>query len=123
MSLLPDRRSASARRLLSRQVRDAFPRMGVYAIRDKETGKALLVASSRNVDGAINRARFELRLRSHSNKELQAEWDSNGPERFIFEILVLLKENDDPEFNYAEELRALEQLYREEFKQREGEAR
>lgn len=105
--------SASERREISRQARDAFPRMGIYAIRDKETGK-VLVASSRNVDGAINRAQFELRLRSHANKSLQAEWDRSGSDRFAFEILELVKEREDPDFNYAEELRMLEQLYREE---------
>lgn len=115
-------RSVSQRRRLSRQARDAFPRMGVYAIRDKENGN-VLIASSRNVDGAINRTRFELRLGSHANKVLQIEWQRSGAERFEFEILDLLKERDDPDFNYGDELRALEQLYREELENESGESR
>lgn len=114
MSSPENRLSASNRREISRHARDAFPRMGIYLIRNKETGK-VLVASSRNVDGALNRARFELRLRSHSNKALQAEWDRSGPGGFEFEIVDLLKERADPDFNYAEELRALEQFFREEY--------
>jgi hypothetical protein len=56
--------STSSRRDISRRARDAFPPMGIYIIRDKETGQ-VLVASSRNVYGAMNRAQFELRLHSH----------------------------------------------------------
>ncbi|OWW22279.1 hypothetical protein AYR66_25045 [Noviherbaspirillum denitrificans] len=95
--------------------------MGIYIVRDKETGQ-VLVASSRDVHAAINRAQFELRLRSHTNKALQAAWNQGGPERFDFEIVDLLKEKDDPDFDYASELRALEQLYREEFQQQPGAA-
>ena len=86
--------------------------MGVYAIRDRETGRVLLGAS-RNVHAALNRARFELRMRSHSNRTLQAEWDRSGPERFAFEVLELVKEREDPAFDYAGELQALEALHRE----------
>lgn len=96
--------------------------MGIYIIRDKETGQ-VRVASSRNVHGAINRARFELRLRSHSNQVLQAAWDQGGPDRLHFEIVDFLEENDDPGFDYGAELRALEQLYREEFEQQLGVSR
>lgn len=114
--------SISARREMSRRARDAFPPMGIYIVRDKETGQ-VLVASSRNVHGAINRAKFELRLRSHSNRALQAVWDQSGPERFDFEIVDLLKEKDDPDFDYGAELLVLEQLYREEFQQQSGASR
>ncbi|TCS38013.1 hypothetical protein EDC30_103305 [Paucimonas lemoignei] len=93
--------------------------MGIYIIRDKETGQTL-VASSRNVYGAMNRAQFELRLRSHANKTLQAKWDRGGPDRFEFELVELLKEREDSNFDYGEELRTLEQLYREQYEQQAG---
>lgn len=105
--------TATERRALSRRARDAFPPMGVYLVRDKETGR-VLVASSRNVPGAINRASFELRLRSHADPALQAAWNQGGPERVEFAIVELLKERDDPDFDYGAELQMLEQLYREE---------
>ncbi len=103
--------SRSARRAAARVARDAFPPMGVYAIRDRESGRVLLGAS-RNVHAALNRARFELRMGSHSNRLLQDEWDRSGPERFAFEVLELVKERDDPDFDYAGELQALEEFHR-----------
>jgi len=104
---------SAKRRELSRQARDAFPPMGIYLVRDKATGQ-VLVASSQNVPGAINRATFELRRRAHANRVLQAAWDAGGPERIAFEVVELLKERDTSNFDYRAELRMLEQLYREE---------
>lgn len=113
---MPGAISSSARREISRRARDAFPPMGVYMIRNKESGLVLL-ASSRNVHGAINRAQFELRLGSHADKALQAQWHRSGPAAFEFEVLELVKERDDANFDYAEELQALEELYREHYAQ------
>lgn len=104
--------SPADRRAAARRARDAFPPMGIYAIRDRVTGRAR-VGASRNVHAAINRIGFELRLRSHPDKALQAEWD-DAPDRFSFEVLALVKEREDPAFDYAGELRTLETLYREE---------
>lgn len=119
---MPPDISSSTRRDISRRARDAFPPMGIYAIRDKETGE-VLVASSRNVHGAMNRIQFELRMRSHPNKVLQAKWDRSGPGRFDFEIIELLKEREDSNFDYVEELRTLEQIYREQYEQQTGATR
>ncbi|HEX7646397.1 MAG TPA: GIY-YIG nuclease family protein [Noviherbaspirillum sp.] len=119
MSSNSNQLSSSERRQIARQVRDAFPRMGIYAIRDKVTGR-VSVGSSRNVDGALNRAQFELRMRSHADKELQAAWNTGGPERFAFEIVDLLTERDDPDFDYAKEMQALEALYRDELEKKTG---
>lgn len=105
--------SAAQRRLRSREARDAFPPMGVYAIRDLATGR-VRVAASRNVVGALNRVRFELRLGSHPDKSWQAAWDAGTAERFSFEVVELVKQRDDPAFDYGAELRALEELHREE---------
>jgi hypothetical protein len=68
--------------------------------------------TSRNVHAALNRAPFELRMRSHSNRTLQAEWDRSGHERFAFEVLEMVKERDEPDFDYAGELKALEAFHR-----------
>ena len=106
--------SAAERRAAARRARDAFPPMGVYAIRDRVTGRARVVGASRDVHATIRRMGFELRLRSHPDKALQAAWDRDGAERFSFEVLALVKERADPAFDYAAELRALETLYREE---------
>ena len=104
--------SSVDRRQVSRAARDAFPPMGLYVIRDAVGGRSRLGAS-RNVYAALNRIQFELRLGSHGDKALQAQWRQD-PARFSFEVLELVRERADPAFDYEEELRTLLQLHREE---------
>jgi hypothetical protein len=96
----------------TRQARDAFPPMGIYAIRDRASGH-LLLGASRNVHAALNRARFELGMGKHGDRVLQAEWHRSGVEGLAFEVLELVKEREDAGFDYASELKALEQIHRE----------
>ena len=100
------------RRRLAREARDAFPPMGVYAVRDRVAGTAR-VGACRDVYARLNRIQFELRLGSHPDKGLQAAW-RDDPARFSFEVLELVKERQDAAFDYAGELRALEEFYRDE---------
>ena len=86
--------------------------MGIYAIRDRASGHWLLGAS-RNVHAALNRARFELGMDKHADRLLQAQWNRSGADGLAFEVLELLKERDDAHFDYAGELKALEQIHRE----------
>ena len=104
--------SRLARRAAARQARDAFPPRGIYAIRDRASGH-LLLGASRNVHAALNRARFELRMGKHADRVLQAEWNRGGVDGLAFEVLDLVKERDNTEFDYAGELKALEQIHRE----------
>ena len=104
--------SRTARQLAARQARDAFPPMGIYVIRDRATGHRLLGAS-RSVHAALNRARFELRMGKYADRVLQAEWNRSGVGALSFEILELVKEREDASFDYAGELKALEQIHRE----------
>lgn len=106
--------SAPERRKRSREARDAFPAMGIYAIRNLASGKVRL-GSSRNVHGTINRIRFELRLGTHPDKKLQADWKLD-PSAFVFEVLDLVEERTDPGFDYSAELRALEEIHRSELR-------
>jgi hypothetical protein len=99
------------RRALARRARDAFPAMGVYAIRAGATGP-MQVKSSRNVPGAINRLTFELRQGCHRDRSLQALWDARGAEGVTVQVLELVRERDDPAFDYDAELAVLEALYR-----------
>ena len=104
--------SRLARRAAAREARDAFPPMGIYAIRDRASGH-LLLGASRNVHAALNRARFELRMGKHADRVLQAEWNRSGVDGLAFEVLELLKEREASDFDYAGELEALEQIHRE----------
>jgi hypothetical protein len=102
---------SSDRRALARRARDAFPAMGVYAIRDCATGH-VRVKSSRNVPGAINRLTFELRQGCHRDRGLQALWDARGAEGVTMEVLEFVRERNDPAFDYDAELALLEAIYR-----------
>jgi hypothetical protein len=86
--------------------------MGIYAIRDRASGH-LLLGASRNVHAALNRACFELRMGKHADRMLQAEWNRSGVDGLAFEVLELVKERDNAAFDYASELKALEQTHRE----------
>lgn len=47
------------------------------------------------------------------DRVLQAEWKRGGEAALSFEILEMVKERDDPDFDYAAELRGLEQIHRQ----------
>jgi hypothetical protein len=114
MATSPDPRPDRAlRRELSRGARDAFPPMGVYAVRNLSTG-AVHVATSRNVPGAINRAQFELRHRGHRDRALQDAWDRLGEQGVAFEVLQMVRERAEPGFDPAAELADLLALWRDE---------
>lgn len=104
--------SRLARRTVARQARDAFPPMGIYAVRARENDY-LLLGASRNVHASLNRARFELRMGNYSDRVLQAEWNRCGADGLTFEVLELVKEREDANFDYAAELKGLEQIHRE----------
>jgi hypothetical protein len=112
MDYFRNQASRSARRLAARQARDIFPPMGIYAVRDRVSGH-LLLGASRNVHAALNRVRFELRMGKHADHLLQAAWNRSGVDGLAFEVLELVKEREDADFDYGSELKALEQMYRE----------
>jgi hypothetical protein len=106
-----------SRRERSRLARDAFPPMGIYAIRNKQTG-SIKVKSSRNVVGTLNRIQFGLRHGTYPDKTLQRAWNEGGDDAVTIDILELLKERPDPAFDYAGELKLLEQLYQDDLEPR-----
>jgi hypothetical protein len=104
--------SVAARRQISRDARDAFPPMGVFAILNQATGQ-VLIGSSRNAPGSLNRIQFELRQGTHPDKDLQQAWQ-RAPSHFVFKVLDLIKERPDAAFDYSAELRDMERLFRAE---------
>lgn len=105
--------SAQARRALARQYKQAFPCMGIYALRCDAAG-LLRLGSSRIADGTLNRLRFELVRGAHRDKALQLAWRTHGAEAFRFEVIDRVKERDDPAFDYDAELASLLALWQEE---------
>lgn len=105
--------SPESRRAISRQYKETARPAGVFVIRNGLTGR-IYVAGSLDVEGAMNRARFELNLHSHRNKALGRDWIAHGADRFTFEVIDRVKESEDPTFDRAAELEKLLALWREE---------
>lgn len=101
------------KRILKQQYLETKVRAGVYAIKNAITGRAL-VAGSTNVQGALNRHRFELRQGTHRNSLLSQEWALHGESCFSFEVLDVVKPAQDVPFDVARVLDDLVALWREE---------
>lgn len=105
--------STESRRALVRQYKETPRPAGVYVIRNGWSGR-VYVGGSLDVEGAMNRARFELNMRSHRSKALGQDWMAYGAGHFSFEVIDRVKERDEPGFDRAAELEKLLVLWREE---------
>lgn len=85
---------------------------GVFQVKNTANGKVLL-GSSLNLEGPLNSHKFMLTIGKHRNEALQNEWNQYGPDKFVFEILEVVKVKDDPDFNLRDELTLLEQIWLE----------
>jgi group I intron endonuclease len=102
-----------SRKDLNREYKERVKPAGVYQIKNIANGKVLL-GSSLNLEGPLNRHKFMLKIGSHPNKALQKDWDELGTEQFVFEILEEVQQRkDDPNFNLKDELTLLEMIWLE----------
>jgi hypothetical protein len=85
---------------------------GVYRVRHTPSGRTLLGASL-DAPAMLNRIRAQLRMRSHPNRRLQADWNAEGSEAFLFEVVDLLPPSTTPDDDPRDDLAMLEQLWRE----------
>jgi hypothetical protein len=86
--------------------------MGVFLIRNNINDKVFLAAGL-NLDGIINRHKFQLQTGVHANKTLQADWNELGSGNFSFEIVDELTPSQDQGRDYRQELALLEKLWLE----------
>ncbi len=98
---------------IKREYKERAKIAGVFQVRNTANGKVLL-GSSLNLDGPLNSHKFMLSIGSHRNKALQQEWKEYGADKFVFEILEVVKIKNDPNFNLCDELTLLEQIWIEE---------
>jgi group I intron endonuclease len=104
---------AKSRKEINREYKERVKPAGVYQVKNLANGKVLL-GSSLNLEGPLNRHRFMLKIGSHTNKELQKDWNELGPDQFVFEILEEVQQRkDDPSFNLKDELTLLEMIWLE----------
>ena len=86
--------------------------MGVFQIRNT-TNDRVFIDSSLNVPGKINRHTFALKAGVHASKALQVDWNELGENAFEFETLEPVEPRDDPSYDYAGDLKVLEDLWLE----------
>jgi hypothetical protein len=100
------------RRDAIRKYKERVQPMGIFCIRNRENGKAL-IGSSLDVPAMLNRLRFQLQLGKHSDAALQADWTRLGAEAFTLETLDLLKPSEEPDYDPKEDLQTLLEMWRE----------
>ena len=84
--------------------------MGVFQIRNL-TNEKVWIGKSENLDGILNRHEFALKANGHQNKQLQADWNELGADKFAFEILEELEYRDN--LDLKKELEFLEDMWLE----------
>jgi len=100
------------RKELIREYRETPKPMGVIRIRNTTNGKAL-VEATRNIPALFNRHRATLRMGGHPNKDLAADWKTDGEQAFAFEVLDTLEAPDRADYDPTTDLRVLEDLWLE----------
>ena len=101
-----------SRKDIHREYKERIKPSGIYQVKNIANGKVLL-CSSLNLEGSLNRHKFMLKIGSHTNKALQKEWNELGPNQFLFEILEEVQRKDDSNFNLKDELTLLEMIWLE----------
>ena len=91
------------RKALKLAYKMALPPMGIFCIRNVESGRMLLDRSA-NLTGSLNRHRIDLQRGTHRNVALMTDWRRVGAAGFAFEVLEQLPERTEPDFNYDHEL-------------------
>lgn len=86
--------------------------IGIFAIRNLVNDK-LFIGKSENIAGIFNRIQFQLKANCHNQKDLQADWNELGSEKFEFEILEQLECREN--LNIKNELEFLEDLWLEKY--------
>lgn len=76
----------SGRKALLREYRERKVEAGIFAVRCTATGEAWIGATP-DLSTRQNGVWFSLRLGSHREKSLQAAWNAQGAEAFVFEIV------------------------------------
>jgi hypothetical protein len=98
---------------LKQAYKEKPPPMGVFVVRNRANGK-VLVGSGLNLQGMLNRIRFELSTGIHRTyPALQEDWNRHGADSFSFEVLDVLPPTEEPRSDPKEELRVLESLWLE----------
>ena len=102
----------SSRKEIKRAYKEREKPAGIFQVKNTVNSKILL-GSSLNLEGPLNSHRFMLTIGRHRNEALQMDWNEFGADKFVFEILEVVKVKDDPDFNLIDELTLLEEIWLE----------
>jgi hypothetical protein len=100
------------KKALKREYKETARPLGIYQIRNTVDGK-VLIGTSTDLPSILNRHRAQLGFGSHRNRGLQADWNRLGAEAFEIGILDILPPSDQPGYEAADDLKALEELWLE----------
>ena len=95
---------------MKRQYKQHVPAMGIYQTKNRINGK-IWIAAGRDLHGQMNSCRFQLKNGIHPNKELQADYDRLGEEKFSFEVVDFLEPKKETGHNPAADLKTLEEMW------------
>jgi DNA-binding transcriptional ArsR family regulator len=95
---------------IKRQYKETERQAGVFVVKNSVNGRVLL-GSSLNLHGPLNKHRFMLKIGAHSVPALQKDWNQYGPDAFVFEVIEVVEKKDDASFSPDEALKALEQKW------------
>ena len=86
--------------------------MGIYCVKNTTTGQVLL-GSSVDLPGMLNRQRWQLEMGGHPNKPLQNDWNTLGAQAFTIEVLDTLSVPEEPDYQPADDLKELLEMWLE----------
>lgn len=97
---------------LTRNYKETRRPMGIFCVRNTVTGQ-VLIGSSMDLPGILNRQRWQLEQGGHPNRALQNDWNTLGPQSFAFETLDTLSAPEDPAYQPANDLKELLDMWME----------
>ncbi len=97
---------------LKKQYKQTLRPMGIYQVKNLVNGK-ILIGRSKNITGKLNSIKFQLEIGSYIDKILQEDFNEFGAANFLFETIDILEPEEDPNYDYNEDLKTLEEMWLE----------
>ncbi|TYQ12810.1 UNVERIFIED_CONTAM: hypothetical protein Cloal_3845 [Acetivibrio alkalicellulosi] len=104
-----DKEAMDIKKELKQKYKEIKTEAGVYQIRNIRNSKIFIIATP-NLK-TINGRQFEMKIGSHKNQKLQEDLNKYGEDAFVFEVLEVLEEKEDTNFNKHDELKKLEEKW------------
>lgn len=100
------------RKALVRQYKETPRTAGVAVARNRSNGKRFVFGGV-DIPALINRHRTQLKIGSHPNRALQADWNALGADQFDFEVVDTLAAPETADVDQRDDVAALEALWLE----------